>query len=100
MSHFKSTYELVLGVKTAAEMLKNAHEIENFKLHITLLRSLSVTMRHLGNLDMTDMNIIYLALSNDEELSLYQSQIKSMFINKNISFNQIKNELDVLGKAL
>lgn len=100
LRHFESSYEIALGIDSARDMLNKACEISNFKLHITLLRSLTVIERCVNNSDMSDIEIIYLALNNPDQVSSYLSGMKSIFTNKNISFNQINYELDLLSKAL
>jgi len=100
LRHFESTYEMVLGVDSATTMLKKMCEIENFKLHIILLKSLTATERHVTNSDMSDTDIIFIALNNPDQLSSYLSQMKSIFTNKCIYFNEIKKELDLLSEAL
>ena len=100
LRHFESSYEMTLGIDSARDMLNKACEIENFKSHITLLRSLTVTERHVTNSDMSDIEIIYLALNNPDQVSSYLSQMKSIFTRKNIYFSQINHELDLLSKAL
>ncbi|WP_405600488.1 MULTISPECIES: hypothetical protein [unclassified Pseudoalteromonas] len=100
LRHFESSYEIALGTDSARDMLNKSFEIENFKLHITLLRSLTVTERHVTNSDMSDTDIIYLALNNPDQVSSYLSQMKSIFTNKKIYFRQMIHELELLGKAL
>lgn len=100
LRHFEFSYEIALGIDSARDMLNKACEIENFKSHITLLRSLTVIERHVNMSDMSDIEIIYLALNNPDQVSSYLSGMKSIFTNKKIYFNQINHELDLLSKAL
>jgi hypothetical protein len=91
---------MALGADLASEMFEKMSEIENFKSHMTLLRSLTVTERYVTDSNISDTDLIYLALNNPSQLSSYLSQMKSIFTNKNIYFEQINHELDLLSKAL
>jgi hypothetical protein len=100
LRHFEFSYEMALGVDSAAEIFEKMIEIENFKSHMMLLRSLTITERHVTNSDISDTDIIYLALNNHSQVSSYLSQMKSIFTNKNVYFEQINHELDLLSKEL
>ena len=100
LRHFQFSYEMALGIDFTERVFSKMRAIEDFKSHMTLLKSLTVTERYINNSTLSDIEIIYLALNHQDQLSSYMSQMKDIFTNKNIYFNEIKDELNLLSKQL